>query len=66
MGDISKIDINKPRWDQNTYIGRAKYYFTVTNPMNLFVTNKQLEDAKAIVEKHRNVINFLVVIILTI
>ncbi|XP_014272451.1 sideroflexin-1 [Halyomorpha halys] len=54
MGDLSKIDINKPRWDQSTYIGRAKYYFTITNPLNLFTTSKTLENARTIVEKHRN------------
>lgn len=54
MSNLSKIDINKPRWDQSTYIGRAKYYFTVTNPLNLFATSKTLDNARSIVEKHRN------------
>jgi len=49
----AKIDIEKPRWDQSTYWGRAKHFFAVTNPMNVFVSNAQLNEAKDIVTKHR-------------
>jgi tricarboxylate carrier len=47
------IDIEKPRYDQNTYVGRAKHFFVTTNPLNILASDRQLDDAKAIVESYR-------------
>lgn len=47
------IDIEKPKWDQGSYLGRARHFFTVTNPMNVFATPDQLDEAHNIVHKYR-------------
>lgn len=54
MSSIAKyINIDEPRYDQNTYIGRAKHFFITTNPFNLLASSQQLENAKTIVENYR-------------
>ena len=53
----SHVDIDSPRWDQSTYIGRAKHFFTATNPLNVFATSADLQSAKDVVEQHRKVKN---------
>ncbi|KAI8854815.1 Tricarboxylate/iron carrier [Chytridium lagenaria] len=48
------IDLSKPRHDQSTYWGRLKHFAEVTDPRNLFATNKTLNEAKAIVDDFKN------------
>ena len=51
----SYVDIDSPRWDQSTYIGRAKHFFTATNPLNVFASSADLQSAKDVIEQHRKV-----------
>jgi len=57
MTEVGKVDgrllIDQPRWNQDTFSGRAKHFFMVTDPRNLFVTNDKLEAAKNLVEKYK-------------
>ncbi|XP_076434824.1 sideroflexin-1-like [Babylonia areolata] len=48
-----KVNIDEPRYDQSTYVGRARHFFITTNPLNLFATGHQLDEAKEIVERYR-------------
>ncbi|CAM4606028.1 unnamed protein product [Caretta caretta] len=48
------INIQEPRWDQSTFQGRAKHFFMVTDPRNLLLSGKMLEDARRVVENYRS------------
>ncbi|KAG0249809.1 hypothetical protein BG011_008921 [Mortierella polycephala] len=47
-----RIDLSKPYFDQSTYLGRVRHFIQVTSPLNLFVTNKGLEDAKTLISDY--------------
>lgn len=47
------VDIEKPRYDQNTFEGRAKHFFITTNPLNVLASDAELDKAKTIVETYR-------------
>lgn len=55
MSSVNLYDVNieKPRYDQEIYWGRAKHFFAITNPINVFATQKSLDNAKSIVSAHR-------------
>lgn len=53
MEQLPRVNIDEPRWDQSTYWGRAKYFFTTTNPLNILCSSKELERAKEIVDKYK-------------
>ncbi|CAD6196936.1 unnamed protein product [Caenorhabditis auriculariae] len=47
-------DINKPRWDQSTFEGRARHFFSTANPLNLFVSEAELEKSRRIITHYKN------------
>lgn len=50
---LPQIDLSRPRYDQSTYIGRAKYFFETTNPLNALVSGKRLEEAAKLVKDYK-------------
>uniref|UniRef100_A0A3B5A1G2 Sideroflexin-3 n=1 Tax=Stegastes partitus TaxID=144197 RepID=A0A3B5A1G2_9TELE len=53
-GELSlNINIKEPRWDQGTFMGRAKHFFMVTDPRNVLLSSETLEEARVIMEDYR-------------
>lgn len=50
---VRKVDIDEPYWDQSSYCGRALHFLTVTNPLNIFASKKELECAREVVKIYR-------------
>lgn len=48
-----RVNLDVPRWDQTQYWGRVKYFFTTTNPLNIFKSNSELEKCKEIVNNYK-------------
>ncbi|XP_054168655.1 sideroflexin-1-like [Oppia nitens] len=46
---MTRIDVSNPQFNQNTYWGRARHFFATTNPLNLLVSSKALEESRQIV-----------------
>ena len=52
---VSKIDLSRPRYDQNTFGGRLRHFFQTVNPLNIFVSARRLEEAAELVRQHKYV-----------
>ncbi|XP_060624282.2 sideroflexin-2 [Anolis sagrei] len=51
--NVATFNIDTPRWEQNTFIGRLKHFFNITDPRTLLVSEHELDSAKALVESCR-------------
>lgn len=49
----SGVDLTKPKYDQHSYINRAKHFFLLTNPLNLLASEADLDDAKRIINEYK-------------
>ncbi|XP_071668215.1 sideroflexin-2 isoform X4 [Patagioenas fasciata] len=47
------FNIDAPRWDQSTFMGRLKHFFNITDPRTVLVPEEELDRAKALVEDWR-------------
>lgn len=48
-----RLNIDAPLWDQSTFVGRFKHFLWVTDPRTCVVGDKQLDDAKILLEQYR-------------
>ncbi|XP_077801511.1 sideroflexin-2 isoform X1 [Macaca mulatta] len=51
--DLTGFNIDAPRWDQRTFLGRVKHFLNITDPRTVFVSEQELDWAKMMVEKSR-------------
>lgn len=50
----SGVDLTKPKYDQSTYVNRAKHFFLLTNPLNLLASEDDLDNAKRIINEYKD------------
>lgn len=51
---IPKIDIDKSRYDLDTYFGRVKHFAHMIDPRTIFVSDAQLDAAKVLISDYKN------------
>ena len=54
MSEGRGVDLSQPRYDQTTYWGRARHYFDTTNPLNLLVPTRRLEEYRLLLQQHQD------------
>ncbi|KAI7796635.1 sideroflexin 2 [Triplophysa rosa] len=53
MAALKGFDIDAPRWDQSTFMGRLKHFFNITDFRTVLLSDSRLDEAKALVESCR-------------
>ncbi|XP_076779692.1 sideroflexin-2 isoform X2 [Arvicanthis niloticus] len=51
--DLSSFNIDAPRWDQCTFLGRVKHFLNITDPRTVFASEQELDWAREVVQKTR-------------
>ncbi|KAG9346158.1 hypothetical protein JZ751_007976, partial [Albula glossodonta] len=49
----ASFDIDAPRWDQSTFMGRLKHFFNITDCRTALLPDAKLDEAKVLVESCR-------------
>ncbi|XP_041368385.1 sideroflexin-2-like [Gigantopelta aegis] len=50
---LHRINLDVPRWDQSTFMGRFKYFLWITDPRLTLTPTYKLLEAKTLIEKYR-------------
>ncbi|CAL4076844.1 unnamed protein product, partial [Meganyctiphanes norvegica] len=53
MSETSRINLDKPRYDVSTFLGRWQHYAGITDVRLAFKSDKELDDAKDLLQKYR-------------
>lgn len=48
-----RLDLGDAKWSQDEYMGRAKHFLMVTNPLNVLLSSSQLDEAKKLVHLYK-------------
>ncbi|XP_072026772.1 sideroflexin-5-like [Amphiura filiformis] len=54
MASYPPFQLNKPRFDQGTFLGRYKHFLDIIDPRTLFTSKQQLEDAIKLLDDYKN------------
>uniref|UniRef100_A0A8C2FIS1 Uncharacterized protein n=1 Tax=Cyprinus carpio TaxID=7962 RepID=A0A8C2FIS1_CYPCA len=47
MEALKGFDIDAPRWDQSTFMGRLKHFFNITDCRTVLLPDSRLDEAKS-------------------
>ena len=52
-GDSEIIDVDKPLWDQETYLGRWRHFAFITDVRTVIVPTQKLHEANQLLENYK-------------
>lgn len=52
-GNFEAIDVEKPLWDQETYLGRLRHFAFITDIRTVIVPSKKLLEAKQLLADYK-------------
>ena len=58
-----RIDLDSPVWDQNTFMGRLKYFAWVTDPRLSMCSTSRLLEAKNLLNMYRCVLITTIIVL---
>lgn len=61
-----RINLDSPRWDQSTFLGRFRHFAEITNMLLSLKSDHQLNEAKNLLELYRFTLTFTVININTV
>ncbi|EJW88633.1 hypothetical protein WUBG_00454 [Wuchereria bancrofti] len=50
---LQRYNVDNPRWDQSRFLGRLRYFITITDPLKAFASQDTLQDSKRLLELYR-------------
>nr|CRZ25773.1 BMA-SFXN-2 [Brugia malayi] len=50
---LQRYNIDNPRWDQSRFLGRLRYFITITDPLKAFASQDTLQYSKRLLELYR-------------
>lgn len=54
MENQERINLDQPRWNQHTFIGRFKHFWEMTDPRAALCSRSQLIQAKVLLDQYKN------------
>ncbi|KAK0424633.1 hypothetical protein QR680_008761 [Steinernema hermaphroditum] len=50
---VTRPDVSKPRWDQKTFEGRLRHFYSTVNPLNILISSKGLETSRNVISNYK-------------
>ncbi|EFO22533.1 hypothetical protein LOAG_05950 [Loa loa] len=50
---LQRYDVDSPRWDQSKFLGRLRYFITITDPLKAFASQETLQDSKRLLDLYK-------------
>uniref|UniRef100_A0A1I7Y3D1 Sidoreflexin n=1 Tax=Steinernema glaseri TaxID=37863 RepID=A0A1I7Y3D1_9BILA len=50
---VTRPDVSKPRWSQESFEGRLRHFYSTVNPLNILVSSEGLETSRKVISDYK-------------